>query len=186
MRPDVMQQSPPRVTPTADEIAQARALPLDTRFSLGESITGVQQAFLDAHGFILFGGVARPDEVALILSEVDRVQAQLLSEGCTAINGIPLCIGEDDEGLPFIQRFAFTSQYSEAISAFVHDPRFMPVRGLIGEQTRVGEGERDGVVFNRNMTVEGSAYTRLGWHTDGLRDLFLLHASWPWLRLCRR
>jgi ectoine hydroxylase-related dioxygenase (phytanoyl-CoA dioxygenase family) len=183
MSPDVMRESPPRVEPTAADVEEAHALPLGTRFSLGVQITGVQQAFLDAHGFILFGGVASPDEVEMILSEVDQVQARILTEQRTAINGIPLCIGEDGEGQPFIQRFAFTSRYSQAISTFVHDARFMPVRGLIGEQTRVGEGERDGVVFNRNMTVEGSAYTRLGWHTDGLRDLFLLHASWPWLRL---
>ena len=183
MSPDVMRQSPPRVEPTAAEAEEARSLPLGTRFTLGAQITGVQQAFLDAHGFILFGGVATPAEVKMIISEVERVQEQMLAEERTSINGIPLCIGEDDEGRPYIQRFAFTSRYSQVISTFVHDARFMPVRGLIGEQTRVGEDERDGVVFNRNMTVDGSAYTRLGWHTDGLRDLFLLHSSWPWLRL---
>lgn len=180
--PAPMVDSPPRVIPTKAEIDEAMALPLTTRFTLKEAITGVQQAFLDAHGFILFGGVASPEEVELILSEVDRVQDALIAEQKTVVNGIPLYIGEDGEGNPFIQRFAFTSLYSDKISEFVHDSRFLPVRGLIGERTRVGEGERDGVVFNRNMTVEGSAYTRLGWHTDGLRDLFMLHPTWPWLR----
>jgi len=182
MSPDVMVDSPPRTEPTAAEVEEALALPLTTRFTLDHRINGVQQAFLDAHGFILFAGVAAPAEVETILSDLDRVQKTLLDDGRTEINGIPLYIGEDEDGQPFIQRFAFTSLFSEKISAFVRDPRFLPVRGLIGERTRVGEGERDGVVFNRNMTVEGSAYTRLGWHTDGLRDLFILHPTWPWLR----
>ncbi len=30
----------------------------------------------------------------------------------------------------------------------------------------------DGVVVNRYLNVPGSIYPRLGWHTDGLRDLF--------------
>ncbi len=180
--PATMVQSPPRVQPSEADIREALALPLDTRFTLGAAITGVQQAFLDAHGFILFAKVASAEEVEMILGEVERVQEALLAEQRTVVNGIPLYIGEDEAGRPFIQRFAFTSLYSERISTFVHDSRFMPVRGLIGEHTRVGEGERDGVVFNRNMTVEGSAYTRLGWHTDGLRDLFILHPTWPWLR----
>jgi hypothetical protein len=38
---------------------------------------------------------------------------------------------------------------------------------------RIGDREKDGLVFNRNLNVPGSAYPRLGWHTDGLRDLFL-------------
>ena len=182
MQPDVMVESPPKVVSTAAEVTEALTLPLTTRFTLGTHITGVQQAFLDVHGFILFGKVASEAEVATILAEVDQVQATLVEEKRTEINGIPLYIGEDGEGNAFIQRFAFTSLFSKAISTFVKDDRFLPIRGLIGEKTRVGEGERDGVVFNRNMTVEGSAYTRLGWHTDGLRDLFILHPTWPWLR----
>jgi hypothetical protein len=179
---DTFQQSPPRVVPTEVELAEAAALPMSTRFSLGEHITGLQQAFLELHGFLVFDQVARPEEVERILAEVDAVQEAWLAEGRESINGIPLVVGEDEAGAPFIQRFAFTSVYSEYIRDFVRDPRFLPVRGLVGERTRVGDTERDGVVFNRNMTVEGSAYTRLGWHTDGLRDLFILHPTWPWLR----
>ena len=179
---DALVPSLPRTVPTDAEREEAAALPLTTRFTLGARITGVQQAFLDQHGFAVFGGVARPDEVAQILAEVDAIQAQWLAEGRTEINGIPLYIGQDEAGAPFIQRFAFTSLRSDYIRQFVRDARFMPIRSLIGAQTRVGDAEKDGVVFNRNMTVPGSAYSRLGWHTDGLRDLFMLHPDWPWLR----
>jgi len=177
------QDSPPRVVPTEEEIAEAAALPLSSRFTLGARITGVQQAFLDRHGFLVFEQVASPEEVASILAEVDAVQAAWLAEGRESINGIPLVVGEDEAGAPFIQRFAFTSVYSEYIRDFVRDRRFMPVRGLVGARTRVGDTERDGVVFNRNMTLPGSAYSRLGWHTDGLRDLFIPHGTWPWFRV---
>ena len=57
------------------------------------------------------------------------------------------------------------------------------MRGLVGRHTRVGDTERDGVVFNRNLTLPNSAYSRLGWHTDGLRDLFIPHSTWPWFRV---
>lgn len=179
---DEMTPSPPRAVPTDADREAASQLPLATRFSLGDHITGEQQAFLDLHGFLVFGGVASPDEVQRILSEIDDVQRQWLAEGREDINGIPLVVGRDEQGEPFIQRFAFTSLNSSYIAQFVRDDRFLPVRSLIGEQTRVGDEEKDGVVFNRNMTLPDSAYSRLGWHTDGLRDLFMLHPDWPWLR----
>ena len=61
----------------------------------------------------------------------------------------------------------------------MHDERLLPVRSLIGENTRVGASEKDGVVFNRNLNIPGSAYPKLGWHTDGLRSLFYLPSTSP-------
>jgi len=171
------------VTIADDEaLRQARELPLDTRFELGREITKVQRAFLDTRGFLLFGGVARPTEVARILSEIDAIEARWIAEKRKKVYGIPLFVGEN-EGRPFIQRFAFTSMFSDYIRGFVRDDRFLPVRGLIGEDTRVGDEEKDGVVFNRNLNVRGSAYQRLGWHTDGLRDLFYLRVPGPMLNV---
>ena len=48
------------------------------------------------------------------------------------------------------------------------------IRRLIGDDARVGQDEKDGVVLNRFFNGKGSIYPRLGWHTDGLRDLFYL------------
>ncbi len=147
-------------------------LPLTTRFTLGPEITEEQRAFLDRHGFLLFANVATADEVAMIGEEIERIQAEWLASGRTRVFGIPLFVGRDHQGAPFIQRLAFTSVFSERIRAFVHDARFAPIRTLIGEGARVGDREKDGVVINRYLNVPGSAYPRLGWHTDGLRDLF--------------
>jgi ectoine hydroxylase-related dioxygenase (phytanoyl-CoA dioxygenase family) len=53
----------------------------------------------------------------------------------------------------------------------------------VGEGARVGDDEKDGVVINRYVNEPGSVYPRLGWHTDGLRDLFYLRMPGPMLNI---
>jgi phytanoyl-CoA hydroxylase len=166
-----------------DLAAEVDQLPLSTRFELGSEITPIQRAFFDRHGFILFSKVASQDELDAIYAEVCRIQDLWLSEGRKKVYGIPLFVGRDHVGNPFIQRFAFTSMFSDVIRDFVRDPRFEPVRRLVGENARVGDNERDGVVFNRNLNVPGTTYRNLGWHTDGLRDIFYLRGIKPQLNV---
>ena len=147
-------------------------LPLDTRFDLADEITPEQRDFLDQHGFLVFGNVASEAELDAMYQDVEALEAKWLAEDRRKINGIPITVGKGPDGRPFIQRLAFTSLFCESIAKFVRDPRLAPIRGLIGKDTRVGENEKDGVVLNRYINVPGSAYARLGWHTDGLRDLF--------------
>lgn len=147
--------------------------PLDTRFRLGTEITNEQRRFLDHHGFLVFEAAAKPAEVAMLGAELDRVEAGWLAEGRRFVNGVPIFFGRR-EGRPFVQRFAFTSLFSEPMRRFVHDARFEPIRRLVGEDARVGDDEKDGVVVNRYLNAPGSVSPRLGWHTDGLRDLFYL------------
>jgi phytanoyl-CoA hydroxylase len=165
--------SPPRARVTEADRREAHALPLATRFALGPEITGVQQAFLDEHGFLVFAKVLTDGEIARILSAIDAIQTQWIAEGRKEIHGIPLFVGRDPDGKPYVQRFAFTSLFSTELYELVRDSRFAPIRSLVGTDVRVGDREKDGLVFNRNLNVPGSAYPRLGWHTDGLRDLFL-------------
>lgn len=147
-------------------------LPLNTRFDLGPSLTDEQKAFLDTHGFLHFRRVASPEEVAMICEEMDRIEARFIAEDRKFVFGIPVFWGKGLGGRRWVQRFAFSSTFSERIKAFVRDQRFEPIRALFGEDARVGDAEKDGVVINRYLNVPGSAYPRLGWHTDGLRDLF--------------
>ena len=165
--------------PDAVVKAVVDALPLSSRFQLQDDITPVQALFFDRHGYLVFDRVARPDEVERILAEVDRIQADWIAEGRTHVHGIPLFVGRDPDGNPFIQRFTFTSMFSPFLRGFVLDDRFEPVRRLVGEDARVGHDEMDGVVFNRYVKADGSAYPRLGWHTDGLRDLAYLRMPAP-------
>jgi hypothetical protein len=142
------------------------------RFRLGPEITAEQSEHLDRYGFLHFEGVASPDEVAMIGAEMDRIEQAWIEEHRTHVFGIPLFFGRGPGGRPFLQRLAFTSVFSDSIRSFVRDPRFEPLRRLVGDDARVGDAEKDGVVINRYLNVPGSVYPRLGWHTDGLRDLF--------------
>lgn len=150
------------------------SLPLDTRFQLGSSITDEQAGFFDLHGFLVFDRVASGDEVAMIKDELARIQDVWRQEDRREVNGIPIFWGKDLDGEPLVQRFTFTSTFSDRIKDFVTDSRFEPIRQLVGPDARIGHTEMDGVVVNRNLNVPGSAYPRLGWHTDGLRDLAYL------------
>jgi ectoine hydroxylase-related dioxygenase (phytanoyl-CoA dioxygenase family) len=160
--------------PTVFSRSPGAKLPITTRFTLGDEITADQRAFLDEHGFLVFANVAKPAEVSMILSAIDDIEAKWRAEGRTSVNGIPLFSGQTASGEPIIQRFPFTSLFSDDIKRFVRDDRFQPVRGLVGSHTRVGDEEMDGVVFNRYLNQPGSSRPNLGWHTDGLRDLFYL------------
>ncbi len=160
------------LSPGSGAASSASSLPLTTRFRLGSEITPEQQAFLDRHGFLVFDQVATQDEIAMIGRELERIESQWFRERRAKVNGIPVFFGKNDKGLRWVQRFTFSSTFSDEIRRFVHDPRFEPIRKLIGENARVGDAEKDGVVVNRYMNVKGSIYKRLGWHTDGLRDIF--------------
>jgi hypothetical protein len=169
--------------PAAHPVPDAWALPLDTRFDLGASITPMQAAFLDRYGFVVFRRVASSQEITALAAELDLIQSRWLADGRREVYGIPLFVGRDERGAPFIQRFPFSSCFSELIHDFVRDPRFEPVRSLIGAQARVGDREKDGVVVNRYINLPSSVYPRLGWHTDGLRDLFYLRMPKPMLNV---
>lgn len=155
------------------------------KFQLGPVITPEQRAFLEEHGYLHFDRVLSADEVAALGADISAVEERFLAEGRTRVNGIPLFFGKRPDGGRGIQRLAFVSLFSEGVARLVRDPRFEPIRGLIGAQgdVRVGENEKDGVVVNQFLNAPGSIAPRLGWHTDGLRDLFYLRLPGPMLNV---
>ena len=158
---------------SADEAKEIAArLPQGARFRLAERVTPVQRAYLDLRGYLIFSEVASRSEVQKILEEADAVQKRLLAEGRTSVFGVPVWMGRDPDGAPFLQRLAFTSEFSDFIRTFVRDARFEAVRLLVGSDARIGDREKDGVVLNRYLNTSGSLRPGLGWHTDGLRDVF--------------
>lgn len=150
------------------------APPPSARFRLGSEITEEQRSFFEEHGFLVFDAVASSEEVRMIGEELEAIQARWLAEDRKWVNGVPIFWGLDPDRRPWVQRFTYASLFSERLRAFVLDPRFEPIRRMVGADARVGHDEKDGVVVNRYANVPGSAYPRLGWHTDGLRDLFYL------------
>jgi ectoine hydroxylase-related dioxygenase (phytanoyl-CoA dioxygenase family) len=157
---------------TASSLPERAAAPsLSARFRLGPEITPEQASFLDAHGFLVFEGVASADEIAAIDDALHRIERLWLDEKRRVVNGVPIFWGRID-GRPAVQRFAFSSLFSLTIRDFVRHPRFEPIRCLVGDEARVGDDEKDGVVVNRFLNARGSVAPALGWHTDGLRDLF--------------
>ncbi len=144
-------------------------------FTLGDEITTEQREFIDRFGFIRFRGVASQSEVHGLRVAMEEIQTSFLAEGRTKVHGVPLKFGKNEDGTPFINRFAFASRYHTAFHSLVHDARLEGVRRFISPNARVGDVEKDGVVVNNFINHPGSAYSRLGWHTDGLRDIFYGH-----------
>lgn len=158
--------------PPLDARTAAASLPLNTRFVLRDTITPIQYAFLQLHGYIVFARVASRAEVDRVLSEMDAVEKKLLDEGIERVHGVPVWFGTGPEGKPWLQRMGFSSVYSDWLESFVTDSRFEPIRRLIGEDARIGTREKDGVVYNRYINLPGSLRPDLAWHTDALRDVF--------------
>jgi ectoine hydroxylase-related dioxygenase (phytanoyl-CoA dioxygenase family) len=100
------------------------------------------------------------------------------------VNGIPLKYGHDENNEPFIQRIAFTSQYSKTLSEFLNQDRFKPILQLLDPyKGRIGEHEKDGLVINHYINTKTSQFNKLGWHTDSPRDLFLGSRIMPMLNV---
>ena len=144
------------------------------RFELGERFTREQREFLDTFGFIRFRRFAEPALVRALGEEVQAVDRQLVAEGRKVVRGVPLIIGERPDGRRYVQRMAFASTFGPQLHTFLQDPRFAAVLDVAGPSFRIGELERDGLVVNHFRNEPGSAYHRLGWHTDSLRDVFYL------------
>lgn len=142
-------------------------------FELGDEITDEHRQALDEVGALVFKRFASPEQIAVLRDAWDALCHDFVEQGRTHVNGTPIKFGARPDGSRYVQRFAFASLFSDEIRAFVQSDRFEPVRHICGDDMRLGEDEKDGVVINCYRNEPGSRYKRLGWHTDGLRDVFL-------------
>ena len=141
------------------------------RFSLGAEITDEQQAFFNRNGFIHFSSFIKPETVSDIIRASKQVEKTWLNNKIEKINGVPIKFGKDVDGASIVQRFAFINQHHPLLSEFTLDPRFQTLLSLVPD-SRLGLEEKDGMVFNHYVNSEQSSFTKMGWHTDGLRDIF--------------
>lgn len=141
------------------------------RFSLGAEITDEQQAFFNRNGYIHFKNFIKPETVQDIIRASKEVEKNWTENNVEKINGVPIKYGKDLDGSVIVQRFAFLNQHHAILSEFTLDPRFQTLLSMV-PGSRLGIDEKDGMVFNHYVNSEESNFTKMGWHTDGLRDIF--------------
>ena len=142
------------------------------KFTLGATITHEQQFFFNRTGFIHFKNFLKPETITDLISASEIVQNNWIVKGVERINGVPIKYGKDLDGVPIVQRFAFVNQHHPVFEELTLDPRLKVLLQLVGPDARLGTHEKDGMVFNHYVNAEQSNFTQMGWHTDGLRDIF--------------
>ena len=153
-------------------------------FRLGDSLTDEQLSFFDEHGVIVFRNFLSNEKVATCISELKRIEKQWIEEGKEKVNGIPLKYGKDDDGNTTIQRLCFSSLYSDALHDLLQEPKLKLLFSLLGPyEGRIGENEKDGLVINNYINTKNSVFSKMGWHTDSPRDLFLGQKIMPMLNV---
>jgi hypothetical protein len=153
-------------------------------FVLGESLTEEQLTFFDTNGVIVFRNFLTKDKVGLYLSELKRIEKKWIDDGVEKVNGIPLKYGKDDKGNATIQRLCFSSLHSEPLHELLQDSRLNVLFDFLNPyEGRIGENEKDGLVINNYINTPNSSFTKMGWHTDSPRDLFLGHKIMPMLNV---
>lgn len=153
-------------------------------FSIGKSLNKEQKDFFREYGFLHFKNFVDKATVQLFIKESERIQQQWIKDDVKMVYGVPIKYGKDIDGSTIVQRFAFVNIYSDIFSDFLKDPRLESLFELIGApDSRIGDQERDGLVINHYVNVEGSNYSQLGWHTDSLRDIFYASKVLPMLNV---
>lgn len=149
-----------------------------------QTLTVEETAFFDKNGFLHIKNFVSRDVVQGFLRELQRVEANWIAEDVDKINGIPIKYGRDENGQRIVQRFAFTSLFSPLLHEFLQDDRLKGLTGLLQPYSgRIGEEEKDGLVVNHYVRTPESNFSRMGWHTDSPRDLFLGQRIRPMLNV---
>jgi Phytanoyl-CoA dioxygenase (PhyH) len=155
-----------------------------TPFEFCDSLSEEQKTFFDKNGFLHFRHFISKERVALFLRETERIQKNLIENNIEKVNGVPLKFGQDEKGNKIIQRNAFLSLSSEPLHEFLQDPRLSNITELLYPyEGRIAENEKDGLILNYFERTPNSTFTRMGWHTDSPRDLFLGQKIMPMLNI---
>ncbi|GAB4027555.1 phytanoyl-CoA dioxygenase family protein [Spirosoma koreense] len=148
------------------------------------TLTAEQTAFFDKNGFLHIKGFVDRTAVQQFIQELQRIESHWIAEQVDKINGTPIKYGRDENGQPIVQRFAFASLFSSVLHDFLQDERLQGLTTLLQPYDgRIGEEEKDGLVVNHYVRTPESNFSRMGWHTDSPRDLFLGHRIRPMLNV---
>ncbi|HSY61495.1 MAG TPA: phytanoyl-CoA dioxygenase family protein [Cytophaga sp.] len=142
-------------------------------FTLGEKLTEEQLEFFERNGYIHFKNFLNKETVPTVINALNDVQEEWISQNREKVNGVPIKYGVDLDGKKIVQRFAFASLFSPVLHELLKDPRLKALYPLLQTtDERIGEFEKDGLVVNHYINSETSKFTKMGWHTDCLRDVF--------------
>lgn len=142
-------------------------------FKLGPELTEQHLAFFDKNGVIIFRNFINKEMVDLFIQEMNRIEKQWLAEGREKVNGIPLKFGQDENGRRIIHRFCFLSIFSPPLHNLLQNPCLSGLTSLLKHhEGRIAENEKDGMVGNHYLRSPNSEFTKMGWHTDSLKDIF--------------
>lgn len=141
-------------------------------FHFAGELTTEQTAFFEANGFIHFKQFFNQEAVASIVQASKEVEKRWIANDVQKVNGVPIKYGADLDGSRIVQRFAFINQHHPVLEELSLDPRFQKLLNFVGDHARLGTDEKDGMVFNHYINGPHSKFTQMGWHTDGLRDVF--------------
>ncbi len=153
-------------------------------FSLNETLSKEQLNFFNKNGVILFRNFLPKETVADIIKEINRIHKEWLMKGQTKVNGTLLKFGIDEQGNKIIQRSCFLSLLSPLLHEMLQDDRLKALLPLLYPyEGRIGENEKDGLVLNHYIRVPNGTFSKMGWHTDCPRDLFLGQRIMPMLNV---
>lgn len=157
---------------------------LTDQFVLGSGgITPEHLAFFQEFGFIHYRNFFLPQQIEQATGAIAAIEKEWIGASVEKINGIPIKYGKDENGRSIVQRFAFASLHHAYLHEMLQDERLQSLKLFIGADARLAEYEKDGLVINHYVNTGESNFTRLGWHTDGLRDLFTQFRLEPMLNV---
>ena len=153
-------------------------------FEFFNFISEEQKIFFDKNGFIQFKHFITRENVDLFLREIQRIEKDLIDNNIEKVNGVPLKFGKDINGNKIIQRNTFLSLKSKILHEFLQDPRLNSLTELLYPyEGRIAENEKDGLILNFFERTPNSTFTKMGWHTDCPRDIFLGNKIMPMLNI---
>lgn len=156
----------------------------DTVSQRPPAVPDEQLAFFNRNGFLHLKHFVDRPTVRAFLAEIERIESHWLAEDVDQINGTPLKFGRDATGRRIVQRFAFTSLFSPLLAEFLEEDRLQSLTQLLTPfEGRISPDEKDGLVVNHYVRTPDSNFSRMGWHTDSPRDLFLGQRIRPMLNV---
>jgi hypothetical protein len=126
-------------------------------------------SFFQVNGYATLRGAIDPDELATAGAELVAAQEGLVAGALDGRHASDILDAPDAtmDGRPFAHYVVFATRASGRADRLVHHPALVDVnQRLLGPDAWLLDYEQFGVVYQDARPGPGSAYSRIGWHTD--------------------